>query len=161
MQDILYLLVNTKWCPHCLYLSCDFMHQPTLNAVRCKYIKYACSLSHHLPVPTVRVGCWLSFDWQRAREPESPLHLGQAALALKPWVPPFLPPCLPAAAAARAAAAATHVAVNNFPNSFHTYVSSDKHASTHDTQECYQQRKLKHTHTCTQSKYAGVNFPKP
>lgn len=93
----------------------------------------------------------LSQQWEWAaglaligREPESHLHLGQAALALKPWVPPFLPPCLPAAAAhaahaaAHAAAAATHAAVNNFPNYFHTYVGSDKHVNTHDTQKCYQ-----------------------
>lgn len=95
------------------------------------------------------------------REPESHLHLGQAALALNTWAPPFLPPlavCLLAAAAA----AAAHMAVDTTVQTLiHTFVGIEKQASTHDTPEWYLQRKLKHTHMHTDAKYTGGNFPMP
>lgn len=82
------------------------------------------------------------------REPESHLHLGQAALALNPRAALSPPVPLPAAAAA------SHVALDTRAHQlFHTYVDVQKHASTFNLNVCFLQRKyartLSHKHTNT------------
>lgn len=56
------------------------------------------TLSVREALPTVSLPC--QWEWTVGwaligREPESHLHLGQAALALNPYAPPFLPPWQP------------------------------------------------------------------
>lgn len=76
------------------------------------------------------------------REPESHLHLGQAALALNPRAALSPPVPLPAAAAA------SHVALDTRVHQlFHTYVDVQKHASTFNLNVCFLQRKYARTHT--------------
>lgn len=66
-HKILFIASFNKNNPHSfLVMPCDFMHHTILNTVGCKYIKYACGLTHRFTALSVRVGCWLGFDWQRA-----------------------------------------------------------------------------------------------
>lgn len=140
------------WVLTSLYNISRSMHFPALRAVRRAHT----SSAHVALLAVPNAVCqreWAVGSALIGREPESHLHLGQAALALNPRAPPSLPPSL----ATAAALVALDTRVHQLAHTYCTLVYKVMQSHVMRTQVFNKENTQTHGHL-QRRKHTGVNF---